>query len=277
MPLAEKEKNAFSCKAAKNGTDAPYEKIFLTSYDGLKLFGRLFVPEAAKKNPDAPTIILCIHGYHSDGLGDFAPFIPFYTDHGNILCLVDDRAHGQSSGHFIGFGYHDRFDCLTWVNYLVRRFGGNCRIFLHGISMGGATVLSCCDARRLPPQVKGIISDCAYSSGWEQIAHVLQARIHLPAFLLLPVFNKICQAVGGYDLKRISPIRHVRHSRVPILFIHGDSDHFVPTTMVYKLYHACHCKKQLLIVQGAGHALSYQKEPKTYEKAVLAFIARCLS
>ena len=164
-----REKRVFM-QSSRKRTDAPYEKIFLTSYDGLKLFGRLFVPEAAKKNPDAPTIILCIHGYHSDGLGDFAPFIPFYTDHGNILCLVDDRAHGQSSGHFIGFGYHDRFDCLTWVNYLVRRFGGTAGFSCTVSPWAEQRCFPAVMPAALPPQVKGIISDCAYSSGWEQIA-----------------------------------------------------------------------------------------------------------
>ena len=75
------------------------------------------------------------------------------------FCLVDDRAHGRSDGHYIGFSFHDRYDCLTWANYLANRFGPDCRIFLHGLSMGAATVLSCSNSDHLPSQVKGIISD----------------------------------------------------------------------------------------------------------------------
>ena len=115
--------------------------------------------------------------------------------------------------------------------------------------MGAATVLSCCNAKQLPSQVKGIISDCAFSSGWEQVAHVMKSRLHLPAFPLLSVYNKVCQAMGGYNLKDISPVDCVKDSKVPILFIHGDEDHFVPTSMVYRLYHACKGHKQLLIVR----------------------------
>ena len=258
-------------------SEHPCEEAEQKSCDGLRLFARIFMPRDAQSTKEAPTIILCVHGYHSDGIGDFAPFVPFYTSNGYIVCLVDDRAHGQSEGRFIGFGFQDRYDCLTWIDYLVKRYGSSCRIFLHGISMGGAAVLSCCDSRRLPPQVCGIISDCAFTSGREQIAHIIQARMHLPAFPMLQIFNRVCRLMGGYDLNAIAPIRHVRRSRVPILFIHGDKDRFVPTTMVYRLYHACRCQKQLLIVRGAGHALSREKEPAVYEKAVQNFLARCLA
>ncbi len=250
------------------------EEIHLKSYDGLCLYGRLYVPGQAALIAPSPTVILCIHGYHSDGPGDFAAFAPFYTEQGYIFCLVDDRAHGKSEGKYIGFGYHDRFDCLAWTNYLSKRFGPDCQIYLHGISMGAATVLSCCDSKHLPHQVRGIISDCAYSSGWDQVAHVMQFKMHLPAFPMLPIYNKVCKALGGYSLKDISPISHVRQSKVPILFIHGDADHFVPTTMVYKLYHASKCQKRLLTVHGAAHALSYLVDPKSYERAFKDFIVQ---
>ncbi|HIR00112.1 MAG TPA: alpha/beta hydrolase [Candidatus Scybalocola faecavium] len=292
------EKQAAFMQEKKDWLDhLPFEELHIKSYDGLRLYGRLYLPQGSTRsdahsktmdvqasqpcsNTDASssnktTIILCIHGYHSDGIGDFAPFAPFYLKNKYIFCLVDDRAHGQSEGKYIGFGYHDRYDCLAWANELVRRFGNRCEIFLHGISMGAATVLSCCNAKQLPSQVKGIISDCAFSSGWEQVAHVMKSRLHLPAFPLLSVYNKVCQAMGGYNLKDISPVDCVKDSKVPILFIHGDEDHFVPTSMVYRLYHACKGHKQLLIVRGAAHAMSYLVDPKAYQQAFKDFIKRC--
>ena len=284
----------------------PCEDIYIKSYDGLRLYGRLLPPEgespsaaesrpvtespaAAESQPagespsegeirptasKAPTIILGIHGYRSDGIGDFAVLAPFYHNQGDYLCLPDDRAHGKSDGSYIGFGYHDHFDCIAWCKYLVKRFGENCNIYLHGLSMGSATVLSCCDDPQLPPQVRGIIADCGYSSGWEQIGHVLSTTCHMPSFPMLYMYNAICRIVGGFNLKDIRPIDCVAHSRVPVLFIHGDADNYVPTTMVYKLYNACKAKKELLVVHGAGHAMSYMTDSKAYEKSVTGFIAK---
>lgn len=249
------------------------EEVHLKSYDGLDLCGRLYMPDNSVS--ENIHIFLCIHGYHSDGIGDFAPFTPYLEKHGYIYCLVDDRAHGKSEGKYIGFGYHDLFDCMVWIKYLSQRFGPDCSIYLHGISMGASTVLSCCDSKKLPSQVRGIISDCAYSSGWEQLAHILQSRLHIPAFPVLQIYNKICKALGGYNLKDISPLRHVARSKVPILFIHGDSDHFVPTSMVYKLYHACKGPKRLLVIHNAAHAQSYLTDPASYEKALDDFIWTC--
>ncbi len=273
---AREQKMADSIEARKRWLKKrPFEEVRIRSYDGLKLYGRLYIPSFKDNIPEKPVIILCIHGYHSDGIGDFAPFAPFYAKNNFIFCLVDDRAHGQSEGKYIGFGYHDRYDCISWTEYLVKRFGSSCCIYLHGISMGAATVLSCCSARQLPPQVRGVISDCAFSSGWDQVAHVLRTHMHLPAFPLLSVYNKICQAMGGYNLKHINPVNCVKSSKVPILFIHGDEDHFVPTSMVYRLYHACKGHKQLLIVRGAAHAMAYLTDPRAYQKAFLDFIKRC--
>lgn len=275
------------------------EDIYIKSYDNLRLYGRLLPPENVSPSersrqpakvvepPESsapptgpskkPTIILGIHGYRSDGVGDFAVLAPFYHKQGYYLCLPDDRAHGKSDGSYIGFGYHDRFDCLAWCKYLVRRFGENCSIYLHGISMGSATVLSCCDDTQLPLQVKGIIADCGYSSGWEQIGHVLGSSCHMPSFPMLYMYNSVCRIVGGYNLKDIRPIDSVTRSRVPVLFIHGDADNYVPTTMVYKLYNACKGKKELLVVHGAGHAMSYMTDSKSYEKSVSGFIAKTLA
>lgn len=60
----------------------------------------------------------------------------------------------------------DRYDAEKWVEYVIERFGNNSEIFLHGISMGGATVLMA-SGLNLPNNVKAIISDCAYTSAYD--------------------------------------------------------------------------------------------------------------
>lgn len=288
--LQEKKYDAWLSSRKTWLSHQPFEEVFLNAYDGLRLYGRLYSPQdpqasekdcaqsssSRKSSKEPATILLCIHGYHSDGINDFAIFTPFYKKKNLTFCLVDDRAHGRSDGHYIGFSFHDRYDCLTWANYLANRFGPDCRIFLHGLSMGAATVLSCSNSDHLPSQVKGIISDAAFSSGWDQVAHVMRVRLHIPVFPMLLFYDKICRAIGGYSLKYIRPVDCVRHSRVPILFIHGDADNFVPTSMAYKLYNACSGPKQLLIVPGAAHIMSYITDPKAYQRAFTSFIKKCI-
>lgn len=242
-----------------------------TSDDGLLLHAS-YLP-AKKKTKD---FILAIHGYRCNGIDEYAVFTPFYHREGYNILLPDDRAHGLSEGDYIGFGCLDRKDCLRWCNYIIENYGEDCRIFLHGISMGAATVMSASGDEALPPQVKGIIADCGFSRGWDEFAHVLKSSFHLPAFPLLNLFDLICKKRAGYSTKDFSPIEEVAHAKVPILFIHGGSDDFVPTAMVYALYNACTSKKMLWVAPKAAHARSYYVNPSKYEALVRTFIARTL-
>ena len=47
--------------------------------------------------------------------------------------------------------------------------------------------------------------------------------------------------------------------------------------MAYELYNACASEKDLLIVEGAGHAQSYQTNPQLYEMTVKNFLKRYIS
>ena len=59
---------------------------------------------------------------------------------------------------------------------------------------------------------------------------------------------------AGYDLKETSPLKAVSASSVPTLFIHGEEDRMIPVSMCRELYDAAACEKEIMIVEGAGHA-----------------------
>ena len=79
---------------------------------------------------------------------------------------------------------------------------------------------------------------------------------------------------AGYSFTEASALEQVKKAKVPMLFIHGEKDNFVRTEMVYPLYEACPTEKQLLVVEGAGHAVSYRYAPKLYFDTVFAFLDR---
>ena len=60
-------------------------------------------------------------------------------------------------------------------------------------------------------------------------------------------------------------------TQLPILFIHGTDDKFVPVRMTYENYKACNAPKELLIVLGAIHGQSYDVEQEKYEAATRTF------
>lgn len=243
----------------------PQEKMFIQSEDGLKLHATFFPCQGSKK------IVICVHGYTSEGLNDYSTLAVFYLNSGYNLLIVDNRAHGQSEGKYIGFGCLDRHDVKLWIQTMIDKIGEDCKILLHGDSMGGATVLMT-TGLELPPQVKAAVSDCAFTSAKEVFSHVLKKQYHLPPVPIINVANEMVKKKAGYGLDECNARREVAKATIPILFFHGAADDFVPCHMVYELYNACRTKKKLVVIEGAGHVESCYKDTDLYEGAIKEFI-----
>lgn len=243
----------------------PHEDVWIRSKDGLKLHGTYFPGNGGTK------AVICFHGYTSKGLNDYGSLSYYYLNHGFGMLLIDERAHGDSEGTYIGFGTMDRLDGLEWVRWMIEKTGDDAQILLHGNSMGGATVCMM-GGMDLPRQVKGIVSDCAFTSARDVFTHVLHSMYHLPAFPMIQIADRVNRKKAGYGLDDCNAAREVRKAKVPFLFIHGDEDIFVPCWMCEEIYKNCASPKTKLIVKGAGHGESYYKDTKAYEEALDVFI-----
>ncbi len=242
----------------------PYELVSITARDGLHLVGRYY-----HFKDDAPVQIL-FHGYRSNGKREFSGNNRIAMKLGFNVIVVDERAHGKSGGHTITFGIKERYDCLAWAEYAVKRFGPDVPIILTGVSMGAATVLMA-SSLPLPDSVAGIIADCPYSSPGEIIRKV-SADVKLPPVLSYPFVVIGALVFGRFRLWEASAVEAVRHTKIPIMLIHGDDDRFVPCEMSKKIYAACRGDAKLMTVPGAGHALSYFTDTALYEKTVHDFL-----
>lgn len=243
----------------------PKEDIHIEAKDGLRLHGTYF-PQGDEKK-----VVLCFHGYTSEGMKDYLALSGYYLKKGYSMLLVDERAHGESEGEYIGFGCLDRQDALCWLDWILEHCGEDVEILMHGTSMGGATVLMA-SGLELPAQVKGIISDCGFTSPKEVFTHVLNSMYHLPAFPAIPAADVINRRLAGYGMDECNAAREVRNATVPILVIHGDADTFVPVSMCEEIYENIASPKKKLIVEGAAHAESYYKDTESYEQALDEFI-----
>ena len=242
----------------------PHEDVYVTSFDGLKLHGTYFPGKE-------PKTVICFHGYTSEGMKDYIGLSDYYMKNGFGMLLVDERAHGKSEGEYIGFGCLDRWDARTWIDWVIEHTSKEEQILLHGISMGGATVLMT-SSLKLPSQVRGVVSDCGFTSPKEVFSHVLNSMYHLPAFPLIQISDFVNKRKAGYGLDECNAAREVRNAQVPILLIHGDGDHFVPFRMCEEIYRNCAPGTKKLIVKGASHAECYYKDMEAYENALDDFI-----
>ncbi len=244
------------------------EEIYIKARDGIKLHA-WYLP-AEKSNGRFAVIA---HGYTSKGI-DSAAHAYFFHNQGFDVVMPDHRAHGDSEGDYIGFGILDRFDCLSWIEYILKRFGEDTRILLHGTSMGATTVLMASGLSNFPDNVKCIISDCAFTSPYDVFSHILKRDYHIPEFPVMNINSAMCRKKAGYAFNDYSTITAMKRAKCPVLFIHGESDNFVPTRMVYENYEACTAPKEILVVENAGHGASAYENTELYENTEKSFIEK---
>lgn len=243
-------------------------KVVLTARDGERLTGHLWCCKDAKRT------VLCMHGWRSEWSRDFGMIAEFLFHNGCNVLFAEQRGQGGSGGSHICFGLQERYDCLDWIYYLNCNGFSKLPIYLAGISMGATTVLMA-TGFPLPSNVHGVIADCGYTSPGEIFCHVAKNNLHLPyGKLRKALVCRLCRRRLREDPDSYSCQQALRQCRVPVLFIHGTEDTFVPISMTYENYKACAGPKELFVVPGAGHGTSYLVDGPGYEKRVLSFFAQ---
>ncbi len=246
----------------------PFESVETLSFDGLKLRGRYY-----EVSPDAPVAIM-MHGYRSNYCRDGNGGFKICMQYGLNVLLPDQRAHGKSEGKTITFGVKERYDCLSWVNYISDRFGKDTKIILVGLSMGASTVLMAADI--VPQNVKGIISDCGFSSPKEILTEVAR-QMHLPAKIAYFFTRISARLFGSFDPESASAIASLKKTDIPLLFIHGEDDDYVPCHMSRTCFDACKSEKYIMTVPNATHGMSYYLDTKSYTDTVNEFLDNVLN
>ncbi|EGT0013024.1 alpha/beta hydrolase [Clostridium perfringens] len=253
---------------------ASKEDITLKSFDDLNLTSTLIMNE----NPTNKFIVL-VHGVSICYVGSLKYFDIFYKNGFNIL-IVNQRRHGKSEGKYSTYGFYEKYDVNMWIEYLKSRFGNDIILGLHGESMGAGTVM---ETIPLNDSIKFVIEDCGYSNFHEligfQITHAYKNRlvrkILRPSLIFANFFMK---TKAKFSMKKIVPIDIVSSTSLPMMFIHGKEDYFVPWYMAVDLYKAkTKGYKELYLVEGAKHAEALEVNKILYEKKIMTFIEKALS
>ena len=249
--------------AGKDLSARPHEVIRLQSRDGTPLVGHWMAVPTPKR------VIIAMHGWRSAWDHDFGLVAQFFQNNGCSVLYAEQRGQGGSGGDHMGFGLTERYDCLDWINWVNRKIKKRIPVYLCGVSMGASTVLMA-GGLDLPPNVRGILADCGFTSTVDIWKHVAKQ-----AHLAYPVYGgtagKLAEKRLRIPVDADSCPQSLTRCRVPVLFVHGTEDHFVPIDMTYRNYQACAAPKRLFVVPGAEHGMSYLTDPQGYENAVKSF------
>lgn len=248
----------------------PMQEVDIPSPFGYVLRGYWIPPASPLDGETDPPqhAAVFVHGVTSSSYG-MLKYAELLRKRGYAALVYDHRRHGRSGGTSTTYGYMEKQDLKAVVDWVVSRCGKETVIGIYGESMGASTAL---EHLGIDDRAAFYILDCPYADLTDQFAYRLKVQYRLPAFPLLGATSLWCKLRAGFFFHEVSPLRQVRKSGVPILFIHGEKDDYVPTSHTMRLYEAAPRNKRLFIAPGAAHAQSIAADPAGYEAAVHEFL-----
>ena len=253
----------YRLKHLEDFKNLPFETLTIKSFDGLTLYGRFL-----KEKNSSETIIL-VHGYKSVPEHDFGGIVKVYLKRKCNILALENRAHNRSEGRYIGFSELDQYDIISWIKK-INEICPNSSIFLHGVSMGAATVMHTCNKEM--KNVKGIIEDCGFTSIRDITKAMMKRTFNMPYFPVGYISGFFSKLLAKVDYDKSNGIKEAKESKYPILFISGSEDNYVPLQMTLDMYKACTSEKHLLIVENAGHVAANVVDEKEYFKQIEVFM-----
>lgn len=244
------------------------QQVEIKSSDGLRLHAVLLEGDTSQNR-----VMILVHGYTASSAWMLHLSIPFIRRGWTVL-LVDQRSHGQSEGTYATYGRYEKDDLDHWVRWVIDRYGNSVTVGMLGQSMGGSTVL---EYAAINEHVKFIIADCPYSDVRELMRHLMSRPINWPMRPLWLLVDRKLQRRAGFRMQDVSPINAIRNCSIPVMFVHGSEDNFVPTWMSKAMFAAKQGIKKLLIVEGAAHGRAYPTDKDLYEREMFSFIEEALA
>lgn len=251
-------------------TEVEKEELWIESEYGYRLSCYVLENELTKKTENRKKIAVFCHGYKASKTASMV-YAKILMDLGYTAIIYDHRNHGNSDKKFTSMGYYERYDLKTMIDWCFLQYGQDIHIITYGESMGAATVLSHLE---IDDRVTATIADCGYSDLGDLLKHQLRKYLHLPYQPFLPVAKVFIQLRAGFKVKEVSPKAGALLSKTPILFIHGDSDDYVPTQMSVDMYEQRAGEKELFLQKDAKHALACVVDYDRYYQVVHDFIKR---
>ena len=218
-------------------------------------------------NNDSNKFVIMAHGYvHSHhGVLKYAKLM--YKLGYNVITF-DQRYHGNSGGKNTTLGYLEKYDLYDIISKVKLEFGDDILIGTYGESMGGATALF---EQAIDDRVSFCISDCAFSDFPRLMKEKLH-DYHLPSFIHY-IVGFFIRMIIKVKIKDISPVKAIKDSHLPILFIHGKQDKFINYQHSVDLYESYSGPKALYLADnGATHTFSYHVDPDKYKEVVNEFL-----
>jgi uncharacterized protein len=242
-----------------------YDDVTIPSFDGTRLYGWWMAAAST-----APTIVV-LHGVKKNRTDVLRASLVLRRAGFNVL-MLDGRAHGNSEGRFVTYGFYERRDVESAIEWLITQKGiDRNRVGLAGESMGAAIALQVAAHN---PWIRAVWADSPFAS-LRRVAEEFVRRVtHLPAAVLNPVLwttMRVANYRGKFDLEMVNPLELAAAIKCPVSLVHGTKDQLVDKAHSKQIYEALADEKEIWFVEGARHARSVRHARQEYSQRLTKF------
>lgn len=214
-------------------------------------------------------VVVLVHGWTSNRYAMLA-YGKIYLNLGFHVFIYDHRNHFESDKKITTMGDKEADDLQTVIEEIKKRFNEEIIIGTQGESMGSATVMI--HGGRYG-NLSFISEDCGYSSLKELLNYQCKELKHLPTFPTMQFANLYFKMKTKSSLNDVCPIKMIKKCKnIPMYFVQGSKDDFVPSYMVYQNYDAKEGFKMIDIYDNSRHACSIVDYPKEYAVNLKKFL-----
>lgn len=248
-----------------------FDAFSFTASDHYSSLSAWFIPAV---NPRATIIYL--HGVGDNKIGGLL-LAKVLHDHQYNVLLYDSRAHGESSGPYCTYGFHEKYDVEKAIDalnvfhdqkkYVIGKIG------LFGTSMGAAIGLQ---AAAIDFRIDALIAEASFATLRRITVDYQKRLLRLPWHFLRNIAMKKSEKIAQFKHRMVSPIDAVKQIHVPVLFIHGTNDTFIKYQYSEALFAQANEPKELWLIDGAHHSDIHEIGKKEYEERVVWFFDRWL-
>jgi dipeptidyl aminopeptidase/acylaminoacyl peptidase len=247
-----------------------FEDVTFASFDNTRLYGWWM---AAGR--DAPTIVL-LHGVKKNRTDVLRAALVLCEAGFNVL-VFDGRAHGSSEGRFVTYGFFERRDVESAIDWLVEhKQVDRRRVGLAGESMGAAIALQVAAHN---DWVRAVWADSPFASLRRVSAEFLERVTRLPGSVLNPVVWTTVQVAnyrGKFDVLAVDPLALAAKINCPVYLVHGTADQLIATSHSQNIHDALGGERHLWLIEGARHARGARYARKDYAARLVSFFTEKL-
>ena len=243
------------------------EEIIIPAYDGTPLSSWLF------KSESAIGTILYLHGV-GDCKIDGLRFARLMNQNNFNILLYDSRRHGESGGKYCTYGYYEKYDVITIIDYLLKRADIKTGKFgLFGTSMGAAIAIQ---AAAIDRRISAVVAENSFATLRKIFDDYQKRMTKLPFHYLRNIVIIHSELRAKFRASEVSPLEAVKKLSIPLLIIYGTEDHLIKHEYSLKLFEAANEPKYLFPINGAAHNNTWEVAGEVYEERLIDFFRRRL-